>query len=85
MIRSLLDEVLLFLAPFGIYGLYLLLRRRNPFAWIHWSDQAMRLAIVGAVLVVAWLLQAGLSAERHPGGFVPTHIENGRVVPGQFR
>jgi hypothetical protein len=28
---------------------------------------------------------AGLLADRQTGAFVPTHMENGRVVPGRFQ
>ncbi|ACL60021.1 DUF6111 family protein [Methylobacterium nodulans] len=85
MIRAVIDDLILFFLPFALFALYLVLRQRSPFRWIHWSDQALRLAIAGGLLVVASLMAAGLLAERHGQGFVPTHIENGRVVPGQFR
>ncbi|GJD47561.1 hypothetical protein OPKNFCMD_0269 [Methylobacterium crusticola] len=85
MIRALVDDLLLFLLPFALFGGYLVLRRRNPLLWTHWSDNGLRLAIAGAVLIIASLVDAGFRAERHRDGFVPTHIENGRVVPGQFR
>ncbi|MGY2047579.1 DUF6111 family protein [Methylobacterium sp. JK268] len=85
MIRTIADDLILFLLPFVAFGLYLVLRRRSPLVWIHWSDQALRLALAGALLVVASLLAAGVFAERHGEGFVPTHIENGQVVPGRFR
>ena len=31
------------------------------------------------------LVLTGLFSERHPDGYVPAHMENGRLVPGQFR
>ncbi|ACA18817.1 conserved hypothetical protein [Methylobacterium sp. 4-46] len=85
MIRAVADDLILFFLPFALFGIYLVLSRRSPLVWLHWSDHALRLALAGAVLVVGSLLAAGLFAERHGHGFVPTHIENGRVVPGQFR
>jgi hypothetical protein len=85
MARALIDDILLFLLPFGIFALWLIFRQRSPLRWIHWSDQAARLAIAGATLVILSFLAVALTAERHRDGFVPTHIENGRVVPGQFR
>ena len=85
MLRAILEEALLFLVPFGLFALYLTLRRRNPFLWAHWSDQTSWLVIAGLGLAVAALVYTGLTAERHEGGFVPPHLENGRVVPGQFR
>ena len=85
MLRAILEEALLFLVPFGLFALYLGLRRRNPLLWAHWDRQASWLVIAGLAIVVAALLYTGLTAERHEGGFVPPHLENGRVVPGQFR
>ena len=85
MLRAILEEALLFLVPFGLFALYLVLRRRNPFLWAHWSEQTSWLVIAGLGVAVAALIYTGLTAERHEGAFVPPHIENGRVVPGQFR
>ncbi|MFH6781731.1 MULTISPECIES: DUF6111 family protein [Methylobacterium] len=85
MARALIDDMLLFLLPFAAFGLWLVLSRRNPLRWAAWSDQSLRLAIAGAALVIASFVVVALTAERHQDGFVPTHIENGRVVPGQFR
>jgi hypothetical protein len=36
-------------------------------------------------LAIAALFVTGIFAERHTGAFEPTHLENGRLVPGQFR
>ncbi len=85
MTRALLGELLLFFVPFVVFALYLVLRKRNPLLWSHWSDQTFWLVSAGLLLAIASFLIAGLTAERHVGAFVPTHVENGRVVPGQFR
>lgn len=85
MIRALLEEALLFLLPFALFAAYLVLRRRNPMLWSSWSGQTSWLVIVGLALAVGSLVIAGVFAERQTGAFVPTHVENGRVVPGQFR
>jgi hypothetical protein len=85
MIRTLIGEVLLFLLPFCVFALFLALRRRNPFRLAAWSDSTAWLIIAGLVCVIAGFLYAGLTAERPTGAFVPPHLEDGRVVPGQFR
>lgn len=85
MIRALAEEALLFLLPFAVFALYLLARRRNPFDWTNWSDRTAWLVIAGLVCAVVSLLYAGITAERRKTGFEPTHIENGRLVPGGFR
>ncbi|PVE23063.1 hypothetical protein DC522_17740 [Microvirga sp. KLBC 81] len=85
MTRAFLQGLVLFFLPFVLFGLYLVIRRRNALAWSSWSDQSFWLAIAGLAMVIASLIVTGLMTERHTGAFVPTHIENGRVVPGQFQ
>jgi len=85
MTRAFLQGLVLFLLPFVLFGSYLVVRRRNALAWASWSDQSLWLAIAGLAMVIASLVVTGLTAERETGAFVPTHIENGRVVPGQLQ
>ncbi|MCB8821616.1 DUF6111 family protein [Microvirga rosea] len=85
MTRAFLDELLLFLLPFAVFALYLVILRRNPLAWASWNAHVSWVGIAGLILVIASLVLGGLLAERHTGAFVPTHMENGRVVPGQFK
>jgi Family of unknown function (DUF6111) len=85
MIRTVFGEVLLFFVPFAVFALFLLLRRRNPLHITAWNDSTAWLAIAGLVGVILGFLYTGLTAERSTGAFEPPHLENGRVVPGQFR
>ena len=85
MTRAFLQGLVLFLLPFVLFAAYLVIRRRNALAWSSWSDQSLWLAIAGLAMVIASLVVTGLTTERQTGAFVPTHIENGRVVPGQFQ
>ena len=85
MMRVLVEEVLLFLLPFALFAFYLLIRRRNPFHFEHWSNGTSWLVIAGLALAIASLVWAGFTSERRKEGFQPTHMENGRLVPGQFR
>ncbi len=41
--------------------------------------------LLGIILVIASLVYTGLFSARSTGGYVPAHMENGRLVPGQFR
>ena len=41
--------------------------------------------LAGLAVVIGTLVYEGLFSERRPGGYVPTHMENGRLVPGGFR
>lgn len=84
MTRAVIQGLVLFLLPFVLFALYLVFRRRNPLIWSHWSDQSLWLAIAGLSFVIVSLIATGLLAERQTGTYVPTHVENGRVVPGHF-
>jgi hypothetical protein len=85
MTRVILVELLFFLLPFAAFGAYLVIRRRNPFEGEAWKGPAGWLVIAGLVCVIASLIWTGLTAERTKEGFQPTRVEDGKVVPGQFR
>lgn len=85
MLRRFLEEFGLFLLPFGLFFAYLILVGRNPLQRAHWDGQTFRLVLAGLAVVIASLVWTGLFSERHEGGFVPTHMENGQLVPGRFR
>ena len=84
MIRIAVQELALFLLPFLVFGLGLALRRRNVLHLEAWSGAGLSLAIVGLVLAIGSFVIAGLFGERHTGGYVAPHMENGRPVPGRF-
>jgi hypothetical protein len=50
----------------------------------HWSGPVVWLAMAGLALVLASFLYKGFLADRPEGGFEPTHMENGQLVPGRF-
>ncbi len=85
MLRRLLEEFGLFLIPFALFLLFLLVAGRNPLRAVHWNPHLLRLALAGLVIVIGTLVYDGLFSERRDGGYVPAHMENGRLVPGQFR
>ena len=85
MIRAIFGEALLFFLPFAVFALFLIIKRRNPFRLAAWSDSTAWLVIAGLACVVIALVITGITSERQTGAFEPPHIENGRLVPGQFR
>ena len=85
MTRAVLQGLVLFVLPFIAFAVYLVIRRRNALLWSSWSAQSVWLTITGLAMVVISLIVTGITAERRTGDFVPTHIENGRVVPGRFQ
>jgi hypothetical protein len=85
MTRAIIQELVLFLLPFAAFAIYLVIRRRNPLVWSSWSDHSIWLVIAGLSCVVLSLLTAGILANRQTGAYEPTHMENGRIVPGRFK
>ena len=85
MTRAILIEVMFFLLPFVAFAVYLVVVRRNPFEGEGWRGPRAWLVMAGLVLVIASLLYKGITADRSLEAFVPTHVEDGRVVPGRFR
>jgi hypothetical protein len=85
MIRAIFGEALLFFLPFVVFALFLILKRRNPFRLAAWSESTLWLVIAGLACVIVALIVTGITSERETGAFEPPHLENGRVVPGQFR
>ncbi len=62
MIRAVLGEALLFLLPFALFALFLVIQRRNPLAWAHWSGPSFYLAAAGLGLLIASFVVAGVTA-----------------------
>jgi len=84
MTRAVVQGLVLFFLPFVLFGLYLVIRRRNPLLWSHWSDQSLWLTIAGLGFVVISLVATGFLDERETGAYVPSRVENGRVIRGHF-
>lgn len=85
MLRRLIEEFGLFLIPFVLFMAYLVLVGRNPMRRVHWDPHLVRLVLAGLAIVIGTLVYEGLCSERRAGGYVPTHMENGRLVPGGFK
>ena len=86
MIR-IVTEIALFAAPFAAYALYLVVTRADVLHPDSWPVRIMTGLVVVALLLVAgsfiWLTHFTGSA---PGSaYVPAHVENGRLVPGETR
>jgi hypothetical protein len=87
MIRPILTELALFLAPFALYAVFLWATRAgvmDPSSWswgtIAWLTIAALALMAGSFVVIAQFSGAP------PGStYVPAHIEDGRFVPGTTR
>jgi Family of unknown function (DUF6111) len=78
------DELGLFLLPFALFFLFLVVSRREAFAPEHWRGARGWLAIAGVGIAISGLVVERLWLERPNGVYHPAHIENGRFVPGGF-
>lgn len=84
MIRPILTELSLFLLPFVLYGVFLLLTRAGLFHPESWSWRVLGWLTVAALLsvVVSFVTLAQIGGEPARSTYVPAHIENGKLVPG---
>lgn len=84
MLRALFDTLGLFLLPFALFAIYLMLRARYPLAVEHWTRGRLSwLAMAGLAVATAGLVLGTLVAPRGHGLYVPAHLENGEIVPGR--
>jgi hypothetical protein len=87
MIRPVLTEIAIFLAPFAVYVIFLWATRKgvlHPSSWslsiLAWLTLAALALMVGSFVVLAQF------SGSPPGSiYVPAHIEDGKFVPGSTR
>jgi Family of unknown function (DUF6111) len=88
MVRPVFTEVVLFLAPFALYALFLWAAKKggvlDPANWplsnVVWLLIVSFLLVIGSFIVLA---QWGGSPPHST--YVPAHIEDGKFVPGQTK
>lgn len=84
MIRPFATELALFLAPFAIYALFLLLTRAAVFDPGSWSLPVIGWLTAAALLliVLSFIAVAQFSGSRPGATYVPAHMQDGKFVPG---
>ncbi len=86
MSRAFSEVAFLYLVPFAVYLLVLVIRRLAILSLDRWTRRVVtRLSVAGLALVLGGLLLNGFFADRHEGAYAPAHIENGRLVPGAIQ
>ena len=85
MIRALPRLLAFFLVPFLLYLIWLLVRGENPAVADRWARAAGPLIGAGLACVIVGLVLTGLTAPRSTGGYLPAHVEDGRIVPGRMK
>jgi hypothetical protein len=87
MIRPILIEIGLFIAPFVIYAALLVVTLKGVLQPSAWGIQRVAaLGIAGFVLMLgSFVIFARFSGAPPGSTYVPAHIENGKFVPGTTR
>jgi quinol-cytochrome oxidoreductase complex cytochrome b subunit len=87
MIRPVLTELALFLAPFIVYAIFLWATRAgvlHPAAWS--ASRVTWLVIAAFVLMIGSFVVLSQWGGSQPGStYVPAHMEDGHFVPGETR
>ena len=84
MIRPVLTEVGIFLIPFVVYALFLVVTRSGVLAQSSWPAHMVAKLVLGSLflVVVSFILLAHFSGAPPNSTYVPAHIENGRLIDG---
>ena len=87
MIRPVLTEVALFLAPFVAYAVFLWATRAGVFDSEAWSRPRLAwLTIAALVLLLGSFLVLAQFPHAPPGStYVPAHVEDGKFIPGEAK
>ena len=87
MIRPILTELALFLAPFVAYAIFVVATRGKLLHAEAWTLKTIAgLAIMALLLVVGSFIVLAHFTGAPPGSaYMPAHIENGRLVPGETK
>jgi len=87
MIRPILIEIGLFIAPFLIYAILLVVTSRGVLERSAWGTRRIAaLGIAGFVLMLGSFVFFAQFSGAPPGStYIPAHIENGKFVPGTTR
>ena len=87
MIRPILTELALLLAPFAVYALFLWVTKSEVFDRTSWSPKAVAALTAAsiALLLGGFVVFAHFSGAPPGAEYVPAHMEDGRLVPGQVR
>jgi heme/copper-type cytochrome/quinol oxidase subunit 3 len=84
MIRPVLTELALFLAPFAVYAIYLVATRAGVLHPDSWPLGTLAWLTIAALVLMAgsFIVLAHFSGDAPNSEYVPAHIENGKLVPG---
>ncbi len=88
MIRPVLTELALFIAPFAAYAIFLLVTKTAVLERSSWPPRTLAsLGIIAFILMIGSFLYLSHFAGSPPGKtYVPAHYDSqGNFVPGEFK
>jgi hypothetical protein len=87
MIRPALTEIGVFLIPFALYAMLLLVTRSGVLLPASWPIHLLARLLLGSLLLViaSFVLLADFSGAPPNSTYLPAHLANGRLVPGVER
>ena len=87
MIRPVLTELVLFLAPFFAYAIFLFATRAKVFDGKSWSLRTLAALTISALVLMlgSFILLAHFSGAPPGSTYEPAHMENGHFIPGRTR
>jgi len=85
MIRPVLTEFAIFIAPFVAYAIYLFVTKSGVLALSSWPPKVLAaLAIAAMVLMIgSFVIMAHFSGAPPGSAYEPAHIEDGKFIPGR--
>jgi hypothetical protein len=88
MIRPVLTELALFVAPFIAYAVFLWFTKTSVLDRVHWpAKMLLTLTIVALILMIGSFIYLAHFSGAPPGvDYIPAHFDkDGNFVPGQFK
>jgi len=87
MIRPLLTELALFLTPFVAYAVFLWATRAGVLDSQSWSRPRLAWLSIAALVLLLGSFLVLAQFPHSPAGstYVPAHVEDGRLVPGEAK
>ncbi|MBV8838637.1 MAG: hypothetical protein JO000_19040 [Alphaproteobacteria bacterium] len=87
MIRPVATELVLFLAPFVAYAMFLWATEAGVLHPQSWPLSRLVWLTIGALVLMSgsFIVLAQWGGEPKNSTYVPAHIENGRLVPGTMK
>jgi quinol-cytochrome oxidoreductase complex cytochrome b subunit len=87
MIRPVLTELALFLAPFAVFAIFLWATRAGVLDRTQWTVSRLSWLLMAALVLMigSFLVLAHWGTTAPNSTYIPAHFENGVFVPGQTK